>query len=436
MVLATTSTTAATASYWQREGADTALRVTSAPVRADIVIIGGGLAGVSSALAILDRQPGASVAVLEQRFVGYGASGRNGGLLSPLPVPVWLLTADKNEDHAWALRALVRKLHRLGAWLSETVPESEVTPCMLHLQATGRLTTGGLAVIARTLDRSGIDHRMIWEPHRDSRPTLVLPTFTVHPYRLVRALAARAIAKGALVSEQAGVAGIESLPSGAACVRLADGQSVEAGKVLVCTNAYTHTIAGPRAPRAKIVRNYMVETEALDDETVARLGGGQTFVVELNKSYIFYRVHQRRLIYGGVETFFGAAKSDYEVPSAVLQKLEKHLAHSVRWRRPPPIASAWGGNFHSTATDLPIIRAAAQGGTVSFNIGYGGTGVALTQLFAPQAATVALGQPCGDDDDARVARIVASTRVPLAGLLRLGGRVVRDIVAGKPERGA
>jgi hypothetical protein len=99
VVLATTPAAAATASYWQREGAGTALQVTSPPARADIAIMGGGLAGISSALAVLDGQPGASVVVLEQKFVGYGASGRNGGLLSPLPVPVWLLTADKNEDH-------------------------------------------------------------------------------------------------------------------------------------------------------------------------------------------------------------------------------------------------------------------------------------------------------------------------------------------------
>jgi glycine/D-amino acid oxidase-like deaminating enzyme len=431
VVLASTPAAAATASYWQREGADTALQVTNPPASADIAVIGGGLAGVSSALAVLDRQPGARVVVLEQKFVGYGASGRNGGLLSPLPVPVWLLTADKNEDHAWALRTLNRKLHRLGAWLAETVPESEIAPCTLHLQATGHLTTAGLGVIAQTLDRSGIDHRMIQEPGRNSRPTLTLPTFTVHPYRLVRALAARAIAKGALVCEQAAVAGIEPLPSGSVRVRLADGKLVEAGRVLVCTNAYTHALSGPPVPRAKVVRNYMVETDVLDEETVARLGSDQTFIVELNKSYIFYRLHQRRLIYGGVETFFGAAKSDYEVPAAVLRKLEKHLAHSMRWRPPPAIASAWGGNFHSTATDLPIIRTAAQNREVSFNIGYGGTGVALTQLFAPQAASLILGQPCGDDDDARIARTVASTRVPLGGLLRLGGRVVHNIVTGK-----
>lgn len=422
--------TGATASYWQREGAEAALKASSPPARADIVIIGGGLAGISAALAILDRRPGASVAILEQKFVGYGASGRNGGLLSPLPVPVWLLTADKNEDHVWALRTLNRKLHKLGAWLAETVPESEIAPCMLHLRATGRLTTAGLGVVAQTLDRCGIDHRMIDEPDHSGRPTLALPTFTVHPYRLVRALATQAIAKGATISEQISVAGIEALPSGGVGVRLAVGKTVEASRVLVCTNAYTHSLAGPRPPRAKVVRNYMVETEVLDDETVARLGGGHTFIVELNTSYIFYRLHQRRLIYGGVETFVGAAKSDYEVPAAVLQKLKKHLASSMGGQ-PPAIASTWGGNFHSTATDLPIIRTAAERNNVSFNIGYGGTGVALTQLFAPHAASVALGLPCNDDDDSRMARIVSSTRIPLVGLLRLGGRVVRDIVAGK-----
>ena len=412
-----------------------ALQGSSPPQAADVAIIGGGLAGVSAALAVLDRQPGASVVVLEQKFVGYGASGRNGGLLSPLPVPVWLITADRNSEHAWAVRTLNRKLHERGAWLAETVPESEIRPCTLQIQATGRLTASGLGTVADTLEQCRIDHRMIAQPGGHGRPMLELSAFTVHPYRLVRALAARAIAKGALICEQAAVAAIDPSSSRGARIRLADGTGVEARKVLVCTNAYTRSIAGPSPPRAKVVRNYMVETDVLDDDTVARLGGGKTFIVELNKSYIFYRVHQRRLIYGGVETFLGAAKSDYEVPAKVRAALETHLGRSMPWRPHPPIASAWGGNFHSTATDLPIIRAAAQGDAINFNIGYGGTGVALTQLFAPHAAAAVLEQPCVDDDDTRLADIVARTRVPLAGLLRLGGRVVRDIVTGGTARG-
>jgi len=43
----------------------------------DVAIIGGGFTGISAALHLAEA--GVSVAVLESRFVGWGASGRNGG---------------------------------------------------------------------------------------------------------------------------------------------------------------------------------------------------------------------------------------------------------------------------------------------------------------------------------------------------------------------
>ena len=45
--------------------------------RADVAVVGGGIAGCSAALHLARR--GFKVAVLEARFVGYGASGRSGG---------------------------------------------------------------------------------------------------------------------------------------------------------------------------------------------------------------------------------------------------------------------------------------------------------------------------------------------------------------------
>ncbi len=45
--------------------------------RCDVAIIGGGFTGISAALHL--AQAGVSVAVLESRYVGWGASGRNGG---------------------------------------------------------------------------------------------------------------------------------------------------------------------------------------------------------------------------------------------------------------------------------------------------------------------------------------------------------------------
>jgi len=48
-------------------------------VEADVAVVGGGLAGLSTALSLAER--GRSVVVLEARRVAWGASGRNGGFV-------------------------------------------------------------------------------------------------------------------------------------------------------------------------------------------------------------------------------------------------------------------------------------------------------------------------------------------------------------------
>src|SRR5215472_11271590 len=47
----------------------------------DIAIVGGGYTGLWTALAVLEREPSADVAVLEAEFCGAGPSGRNGGFI-------------------------------------------------------------------------------------------------------------------------------------------------------------------------------------------------------------------------------------------------------------------------------------------------------------------------------------------------------------------
>ena len=101
---------------------------------------------------------------------------------------------------------------------------------------------------------------------------------------------------------------------GGAVLRLAGGRQVRASCAIVCTNGYTGSIAVRSRPRAKVLRNYMLATEPLDAEAVARLGNGEAFTVELNKSYIFYRLHEGRLVYGGIETFLRTPPGDFDVP--------------------------------------------------------------------------------------------------------------------------
>ena len=47
----------------------------------DVAVVGGGYTGLWTALALREREPSLSVAVLEARAIGEGPSGRNGGFL-------------------------------------------------------------------------------------------------------------------------------------------------------------------------------------------------------------------------------------------------------------------------------------------------------------------------------------------------------------------
>ena len=48
----------------------------------ELLIVGGGFTGLWAALQARERKPDADIIVIEQTFVGDGASGRNGGFLS------------------------------------------------------------------------------------------------------------------------------------------------------------------------------------------------------------------------------------------------------------------------------------------------------------------------------------------------------------------
>src|SRR4051812_11522669 len=68
---------------WQQLGSP---GVTRSPlpgsVEADVCIVGGGFTGLWTAYYLKRAQPDLRIVVLEGRFVGYGASGRNGGWLT------------------------------------------------------------------------------------------------------------------------------------------------------------------------------------------------------------------------------------------------------------------------------------------------------------------------------------------------------------------
>lgn len=423
------------ASYWQWSVPHKPVAPSKCPQDCDVVIVGGGLAGLSTAISIMEMAPFIRVAVLEAAYVGYGASGRAGGLMSPLAAPVWLLTAQSNPDHAWALRYLRSLVGDTAAWIKAAIPESEIKSETLTLEATGALTGIGLDILSGILGSNQIVHRTA--PARLDRHALSLPCHTVNPFGLGQGLARHARALGVSIHEGASVARIDDTSRGA-FITLADGQTVLAGTAVVCTNAYSDSLAMPRRAKAKVVSNYMVATKPLSAASQTAIGKSGRFTVELNGAYVFYRLHEGRLLFGGIEKLGRPGGGGYHVPAEVLAKLNALMQSSFPGIEPLQIDTCWGGQFHMTATDLPEIRrlpkAGRDGGesAIVMNTGYGGTGIALTLAMSARVASLALRQPCIEPDDERLAAIMAQTRVPFAALARYAARIgwtaVRNVI--------
>ena len=414
--------------YWHQGYADREVTVNPAAcTRADIVIVGGGFAGLATACRIAELRPETKIVLLEAKTVGYGASGRNGGLVSPLAAPIWLAGALRNARQSDALRLLYRKSHEAAQWAKLHAPDAEIHESSLQIAAQGPLTAAGLSEVAGVIAKSGIPIDL--GDTRRRMNNLSLTCHTIQPYKLAVGLAAYARRLGIHILENASVQSIQPSNQGAN-VTLVTGETIKADRVVVSTNAYSGTISmGARTP-GKVVRNFMLATAPLSEQQKASLRGSDSFIVELNSKYIFYRMHAGRLIFGGIDKI-GSSNSpdDFEIPHKVLFTLRRELATRVDGGSDLPIDYSWGGRFHMTATDLPIIMPSPHNPAIIYNIGYGGTGVALTLALAPIAAALALEQKVRDEDTEFIFQVMRETRLPILSGIKLAGLVSKRLMS-------
>jgi glycine/D-amino acid oxidase-like deaminating enzyme len=354
------------------------------------------------------------VLVLEAERVGFGASGRNAGFLSPLAAPVWLLGAERSPEQAWGAARINALVHELARWIADHVPDCELAPARLALQAQSRLSDASLAEFIRAVARVGLAHDVEDSRVWPGRRVLAMDAYTLHPYKLVRGLAVHADRLGVQLRERARVSRAEWLRAGGAHVHLADGGIVEAGKVVLCTNAYTPGVdAGERVRGAHVVHSFMAASPPLD-ELPPRDGD---FTVEVTSSQSYHRTHGRRVIYGGVDKLRTPTGGERA-------QLERQIAASFRGAH-VPIEHMWTGCFLTTLTGLPIIRMAEDNHAIVFNVAYGGTGVALSLTCARLAAAVASHGHFTNADDTRLLALIHATRISVRDSVRTIARIAR-----------
>ncbi len=412
-------------SYWQREaGWKDRWRDVAVPSEVDVAVLGGGFAGLSTALRLRERMPKATIVVLEAERVGYGASGRNAGFLSPLAAPVWLLGAERSPEQAWAAARINAEMHAVARWIAERVPDAELAQASLALASTSRLTDGAIDEFARSLDHVGLSYRVLESRVHPGHLVLSMDAYTIHPYKLVVGLAELAVQNDVIIREGARVRAVAPSDSGAS-IRLVNDDTVSARRVVVCTNADTSGISLGERVAAVGVHSFMTTTPRLSSSTKQALVRDGDFTVEVNAAQGYHRTHGDRLVYGGIDQLLAPRGGDFAVPDGVRSRLERQMKCSFPRVADLAIQDAWSGKFHVTKTGLPVIRTSEVNPVLVYNVGYGGTGVALALVCARLAAGVAAGGLVPCSDDARLLSVIHATRLSVRDAARTLARIAQ-----------
>jgi glycine/D-amino acid oxidase-like deaminating enzyme len=412
-----------TGSYWQHDAKwCDQWRGTALPARIDFVIVGAGLSGLATAIELRNRHSSASIAVIEAERVGYGASGRSAGFLSPVAVPLWLLGAQSDAEQAWAAAKINADVHAKASWLVTNIPDCEMQQATLSMQSESTFADLALGEFSRLLAVAGLDH--VKDNSGARRQSIAMKAYTMHPYKLVRGLAQHASRCGIYLREHSRVRRLQSVAAGVQ-ITLDRDETLHAANVIVCTNAYTAGLDLGERIRAAALHTFMTATAAVTDHELVAANRSGDFVVEVNRAQVYHRTHNNRILYGGLDKLRTPAGGDFAVPEKYLQELRRCAQKSFPALPHLAIEQSWSGRFHATATGLPIIRRSQAIPNLTLNVGYGGTGVALTLICGKLAAAISDRGGFNDADDVRLWTLMQRTSIAPRDVVHSLARMIR-----------
>jgi len=359
-------------------------------LHADVAVVGGGIAGCSAALHLAQR--GFKVALLEARFVGYGASGRSGGqTIFGLAASQKALIAQVGLEDARRLFTLsVEALDLTQSLIRDHGIDCDYHPNHLHV-ATKRRHLRELDEwirelheeygyeSARLLDRDELQAHVRSERYLGA----ILDSRSGHldPLKYTQGVARAAEAAGVRIFEATQALKYEDGKE--VLVRTPQG-IVRCRHLVLCGNAYLGALAPALARRILGVGTYIIATQPLDPAQARALLPSNAAVADINWILDYFRRSaDHRILFGGRVSY-----SAFEPP---------HLAESMRRRlvRVFPetagvqVQYAWGGYLDITMSRAPDFGRLAP--NVFYLQGFSGHGMSLTGLAGKLVAEAVAG---------------------------------------------
>jgi gamma-glutamylputrescine oxidase len=356
-------------------------------LRADFAIVGAGFAGLSAALHLLERKPGARVIVLEADRVGAGASGRTTVMLGPGVGQNLLALIDRvGAARAQALyRATLRAVGDVQALVAAQRIECELAmtgQCIVGRSpaARARLERQARAMEELELPVERLDDAALAGSIRlaqleaGSGPAALRlrDAGTLHPGKLLAGLAARVLERGGEIYEATRVAAISG--ERPARVELSGGACVLADEVIVATAGYTAELGLLRG-RVLPVQLQVLVTEPLSAAERSAIGwGGREGMLDARRVFSYFRLDaQDRIVFGGGLPRYGHSEAG---SARALDHLALELSRT--FEVPLRVAGGWTGVIGYVLDGLPAIARARGHAAVTHVVGWCGHGVALS----------------------------------------------------------
>ena len=355
---------------------------------ADVCVIGGGFTGLSAALNLAEL--GMDVVLLEAERIGFGASGRCGGLVGsgqrkdPLE-----LEAQFGVERS---RQLWRFAERAKDEIRYRVQKHDIDCDLQKGQLLGVHKRGYLGWAQEMAD--ALTERYDYpfcralsaeEVHEYVATDRFLEGFydpealALHPLNYALGLARAASDAGVKLFENSRVQGYTRTDP---AIVKTDKGSVTASHIVLACNGYLGDLEPRSAGKIMPINNFMIATEPLGEERALELINGRFGVHDTRFVVNYFRLSEDyRLLFGGGENYRPG------FPTNIAKFVRPYMLKLFPQLRDVEIDYAWGGTLSVTVNRLPHVGRLEP--NVYFAQGYSGHGIS-TANFAGKVTAEAI----------------------------------------------
>jgi glycine/D-amino acid oxidase-like deaminating enzyme len=372
-----------------------ALQTLDSERQCDVVIIGAGYTGLSAAhhIALSGREP----LVVEANSLAWGASGRNGGVVSP-KFRVGFGTLMQRFGRDTALQ-MYRTGYAAVDSLVELVDSLDLKDAQLHMG-------GHIAAAHNVRALAGLESTANWIQRETGGASSVMISA-----EQVREMTGASIFAGGLLTPKAG--GIHPMNYARGIARSLHGRGVgiytnspvervshqgdrvivhtpqgrvSAKQVIYATNGYSDLTPATDTLHRRLIpfRSAIIATQVLPPAVLAGLMPGGQVCGDTKRMLRWFRVVNDRLIFGGRGAF---GKHD---SASAFADLQRSMGDVFPVLRDYSVEFRWSGLVAMTLDYLP--HAGQLDPRSFYAIGYNGGGVAMSTYMGTQLAAMTAGQ--------------------------------------------